>query len=239
MAREGFVVYHELLEGLTPFSDAECGRLLKAMLKYSMTGEPEELSGNERFIWPTIAQRIDKDRDAYTARCETNRKNASERKRTQANDSDCSQLNKTKLNINQTKQEQNQTTGDIQEPSLDSSIGDRTENESVSAAAPLAPPEKAKKEPMHKHGEFGWVLLTDTQYSALLEKLGAEELGRCIVYIDQAAQSTGNKNRWKDWNLVIQRCAREGWGKRQNGGSGQKRTFADVYRDRQERGRQG
>ena len=65
----------------------------------------------------------------------------------------------------------------------------------------------------HAHGEYGWVKLTDEQYDRLLDDLGAQELERCIRYVDESAQSTGNKNKWKDWNLVIRKCSRDGWGK--------------------------
>lgn len=65
----------------------------------------------------------------------------------------------------------------------------------------------------HKYGDYGWVKLTDAQYEKLANDLGVDELKRCIQYIDESAQSTGNKNKWKDWNLVIRRCSREGWGK--------------------------
>ncbi len=66
---------------------------------------------------------------------------------------------------------------------------------------------------VHAHGEYGWVKLTDEQYDRLLDDLGAQELERCIRYVDESAQSTGNKNKWKDWNLVIRKCSRDGWGK--------------------------
>ena len=74
--------------------------------------------------------------------------------------------------------------------------------------------EKAKKpKPVrHKCGKYGWVQLTNEERDRLKEDLGVEELIRCITYIDEAAQSNGNKNKWKDWNLVIRRCHREGWG---------------------------
>ena len=75
-----------------------------------------------------------------------------------------------------------------------------------------APPKKAKPE-RHKYGEYGWVLLTLEQHARLLADLGPEELSRCIKYIDESAQSNGNKNKWRDWNLVIRRCSREGWGR--------------------------
>lgn len=84
-------------------------------------------------------------------------------------------------------------------------------------------PEKPTKQPAHKYGEYGWVKLTDKQYEKLLADLGEEELLRCITYIDESAQSTSNKNKWKDWNLVIRRCSKGGWANHGKSGS---------YRDR-------
>lgn len=75
MAREYFCAYHSLLESLTPYGDAELGRLFRACLQYSMTGEEPDLRGNERFIWPTLKQGIDRDRAAYGAKCESNQRN--------------------------------------------------------------------------------------------------------------------------------------------------------------------
>lgn len=79
MAREGFVAYHEWLDSLAPLTDEECGRLFRACLQYSKTGEAPEPTGNERFLWPTFAQKIDKDRAAYEARCQTNKANRGKR----------------------------------------------------------------------------------------------------------------------------------------------------------------
>ena len=75
MAREYFCAYHSFLESLTPYSDAECGRLFRACLVYSRSGDEPELHGNERFIWPTLKQWIDRDRENYEAKCRTNREN--------------------------------------------------------------------------------------------------------------------------------------------------------------------
>lgn len=97
---------------------------------------------------------------------------------------------------------------------------------------------KPKSEIKYKYGEYGWVQLSDEQYGSLLRDLGQVELDRCISYIDESAQSSGNKNRWKDWNLVIRRCHREGWGlRRQSYGQAQApkqqaggNPFADMLR---------
>ena len=72
-------------------------------------------------------------------------------------------------------------------------------------------------EKAHARGEYGWVKLTDTQYARLQKDLGQEELDRCIRYIDESAQGTHNKNKWSDWNLIVRKCSREGWGKERIG----------------------
>lgn len=69
----------------------------------------------------------------------------------------------------------------------------------------------------HKYGEYGWVRLSAEEYDRLLNELGEAELTRCITYVDESAQSNGNKNKWKDWNLVIRKCARDRWGMSKGG----------------------
>lgn len=87
-----------------------------------------------------------------------------------------------------------------------------SKRESTPAADKSSAAPSENKPVKHKHGEYGWVLLTDEQYSRLVADLGEIELARCIAYIDESAQSTGNKNRWKDWNLVLRKCSKNGWG---------------------------
>lgn len=93
------------------------------------------------------------------------------------------------------------------------SVDKRSIEGSAEGGAPkpggTAAPEKPER---HKHGQYGWVKLSDAEYSNLLNDLGETELNRCITYVDESAQSNGNRNKWKDWNLVIRKCHREGWG---------------------------
>lgn len=57
-----FLRYEETLE---PLSDAEKGRLFMALLKYARTGEVPQLTGNERFLFPTLKQQADRDKEEY------------------------------------------------------------------------------------------------------------------------------------------------------------------------------
>lgn len=76
------------------------------------------------------------------------------------------------------------------------------------APAGAAPSVEAKK----SFGEYGWVKLTESEYNRLLNDLGKAEVNRCIAYVDESAKMTGNKNKWRDWNLVVRKCHREQWG---------------------------
>ena len=90
-------------------------------------------------------------------------------------------------------------------------------------------PPKSNPPQRNKHGEYGWVKLTEDEYARLLKDYGPAELERCIQYVDQAAQKTGNKNKWKDWNLVIRSCHREGWGRRQQYQPKGREALEEIY----------
>ena len=76
MAINSYVcLYSSYLETLKPFTDAEIGRIVMAMLTYAGTGQEPEFSGNERFIWPSIKSQIDRDQKSYQDKCEKNRLN--------------------------------------------------------------------------------------------------------------------------------------------------------------------
>lgn len=70
------------------------------------------------------------------------------------------------------------------------------------------------KEKRKKHGDNGRVLLTDEELERIYRDFGEEETKKCIEYIDEAAAINGNKNKWKNWNLVIRKCHREQWHKK-------------------------
>lgn len=65
-----------------------------------------------------------------------------------------------------------------------------------------------------KYGVNGWVRLTDAELSRLYSEFGSKEVNRCIEYIDESAEINCNKNKWKNWNLVIRKCHREQWHKK-------------------------
>lgn len=60
MVRSYTALPHEYLEEMQELSDAEYGRLVRALQKYSMFGEMDKLSGNERFFIKRVCNREDR-----------------------------------------------------------------------------------------------------------------------------------------------------------------------------------
>ena len=70
MAKNYIMLHYDFNEATQSLSDAECGRLVKAMVEYARGGEVPEsaLVGSERHIFPMFRLQIDRDNHAYEAR---------------------------------------------------------------------------------------------------------------------------------------------------------------------------
>lgn len=76
MAREYFCAYYSYLASMRNLSDAECGRLFRALLQYGSAGDKSiNLQGRESIAFDFMAAQIDRDNEAYSERCQKNRKN--------------------------------------------------------------------------------------------------------------------------------------------------------------------
>lgn len=69
---------------------------------------------------------------------------------------------------------------------------------------------KIKEQPKTR-SQYGWVRLTDTQYKKLIDEYGVDKIKWTIEKIDESAEITGNKNEWKNWNLVIRKAIKNNW----------------------------
>lgn len=218
--RQGFVLYHEIRKPLAILTDEQRGRLFLAILDYSEHGEIPEFGDMAldlafAFIRQTMdngaekwAETSEKRAAAGSAGGKQRVANALQAKQTQANASKPSKSSELELELE-----------------LEHELEPEQKDKGRAEARPRSPEEVA-----HKRGNYGWVKLTDKQYEKLLADLGEEELNRCITYIDESAQKTGNKNKWRDWNLVIRSCHREQWGMRQAPARRNKITTAEEYK---------
>ena len=193
-APDGFTIYREGLKTILLLPDEKAGRVIKAATTFFLDGvEPENFDLAEQMAFAVLQEEIEKALQRFEDTCVRNQKN-----RTKTSNHLSPQI----------------TTCDHLSPDV---------TECKQSSFELNGREENKEEfklILHRYGEYGWVKLTDKQHEKLVQELGEAELNRCIKLIDESAQSTGNKNRWKDWNLVIRRCHREGWGKNKTNDSG-------------------
>lgn len=76
MAKQKFVcLYLDYLENWSHYSDAQVGKIVRAMLAYALTGEAPNLKGQERYIWPSVKSQMDRDSEKYTSKCKSNQEN--------------------------------------------------------------------------------------------------------------------------------------------------------------------
>lgn len=188
MARDYTPIPFEFLDELDGLSDEEYGRLIRAMQKYSIDGNEPEISGTERLFWKRCKNTVDRYKASYESRYAANAENGSKGGRPRK-----------QTGFQETQKSQ---------PEPETKPKPKPYSPPLPPKGESAPAKQAKK----PHGEYGWVKLTDDEFSRLLNDFGEDEVKRCIAYVDESAQSTGNKNKWRDWNLVIRKCHRDGWG---------------------------
>ena len=88
--------------------DSEFGRLMRALLKYSMTGEPMALTGNERFYAKRVMARENRYQESYKKQSAINTKNGANGGRPGKNDEKATDENKTGAKPKETEVKRNE-----------------------------------------------------------------------------------------------------------------------------------
>ena len=178
----------------------ELGELLCAMMDYHFDDREPELTGILGVYWDFLKPDLDHARENYEKKAESGRKGGKRsgevRREMKQNEAQ------------QSKTKQGEQIESESKTESESKAESKTETESDGCSAPADAGLSLSK---RAYGEYGWVKLTDRQYRQLQAKMGEEALQDCIRYIDRSAQSTDNRNRWKDWYLILTRCYEEGW----------------------------
>jgi hypothetical protein len=172
----------------------QCGDLLLAMLEYQAEDkEPENLDQACAIFWSFVLEDLKRARLKYEQAVAKGKKGGRPSKKPE------------KAEESREKPKKGRTTTKTTSTTESTSISTTIDTGSAPADAAGICCEK------QSFGEFGWIKLTGQQYDKLRDQLGLEELHRCITYVDEAAQSTGNRNRWKDWYLIVRRCHENRW----------------------------
>ena len=73
MKLSGFICHDDYLKKTEKLSDAELGRVVRALMRYHATGEEVELDIKESMVFDFIRVDIDNQESAYRAKCEKNK----------------------------------------------------------------------------------------------------------------------------------------------------------------------
>lgn len=79
MTKNSFVVYHNYREKLQNLTDAQIGKLFRAMLDYSITGTEPKLTGILSIAFQFIKVTMDEDKQKYNKICQRNINNIQKR----------------------------------------------------------------------------------------------------------------------------------------------------------------
>lgn len=198
MAKKGVVMYYDLLEQLKDFTDEQFGKITRAMIKYDRDGiEPQFNDIEIRLAFNILKPTIDRNKQEYKEKCDKNRENINKRwKKQDTNEYDCIRMNTNYTDIDIDKDKEIDKDNNKKEIDKEKVEQSPTHTQSF-------------KEEKHKYGEFGWVKLTDTEYKRLASEFS--NIDEIIDGVDKYVQMTQNKNKYKDWNLVIRKAIREQW----------------------------
>ena len=220
MAKQETLTIFPEIEAITRMmTNEQFGELMRAVMAYRFRGEAYNGTDVAVFIaFQFMSNQVDRSETAKAARTKAanDRWNASADANTMQTDASAMQIDAKPMQTDANTMQTDASAMQIDAPIQSSPVHSIPIHKESIAAEPHAPAKKSRK----SYGQFGWVKLSDEDYNRLLNDLGEAEVKRCIAYIDEAAQATGNKNKWRDWNLVIRKCSRDGWGKQKQASYG-------------------
>lgn len=204
MARNYAALFHEYLDEMADLTDAEFGRLARALLVYSRTGEFPALNGNERLFKRRVIMQEDRAQENYVQVVEKNRTNGRLGGRprkpteTQNNPQKPTETQKTKIEI------ESEIKTEINTPLPNGNKGSK-------AATPLT-----------RETRFSPPSLDEVQ-AYIAERGSAVDAQQFIDFYACKGWMVG-KNRMKDWKAAVRT-----WEKRRKEEAGEKPTKQEYH----------
>lgn len=207
--KQGLYLFPEVEEITEDLTDAQFGELMRAAFAYRFRGEAYE--GTDpllRMAFRMISGQIQRGEQVRRRKKEA----ADARWHGKAEQSEEDTMQKDAEPMHEDAEDM-QSDAPIQSNPIQSIPVQSIPDHSVPVrSVPAASGRRTPPGQRSSYGKFGWIRLKPEEYAALEQTLGKDELHRCIDYLDETAQATGNRNKYKDWAVVIRRCSREGWG---------------------------
>lgn len=212
MGKPGVMFYFDIRPCIKRLTTEEKGQLFEAILDYGEFGSPPSFDDRLGIAWDFIQPKLDKDTALYGHKVAQRQYAVYVREARKRDNIPISFDEWSTLSDNEKSRLLSDGIGSYPTPTPASNSTPTPASASTDNIGAESRPTPTRQ----KYGSYGWVRLTEEEYTRLVADLGEAEALRCINYVDESAQSSGNKNRWKDWNLVVRKCHRDGWGLSKN-----------------------
>lgn len=210
MARNYAALFHEYLDEMADLTDAEFGRLARALLVYSRTGEFPALNGNERLFKRRVIMQEDRAQENYVQVVEKNRANGQLGGRprkpteTQRNPEKPTETQNNPQKPNETQKTQIEIESEINTPLPNGNKGSKA----------ATPPTRETR--------FSPPSLDEVQ-AYIAERGSAVDAQQFIDFYACKGWMVG-KNRMKDWKAAVRT-----WEKRRKEEAGEKPTKQEYH----------
>ena len=190
MAREYFCAYHSMLDQTKRLSDAELGRLFRALLSFSAEGVlPQGLSEKEAVAFDMLSSNIKRDIEAYEKQCKKNASNGSKGGRPRTKKSEKCKQNKASDDDESEKTERfskkpKKANGFLKSQEEEKEEEKEEEEEEYNNhSITLFARESARMN--YRGGELGGniVMLSDDQFASLCEILTVDEIDKYMAIV--------------------------------------------------------
>lgn len=214
MARNYAALFHEYLDEMADLTDAEFGRLARALLVYSRTGEFPALNGNERLFKRRVIMQEDRAQESYVQVVEKNRANGQlggrpkKPKETHRNPE-----KPTETQRNPTKPTETQKTQIEIESEIKTEINTPLPNGNKGSKAATPPTREARFSPPS---------LSEVQ-AYISERGSAVDAQQFIDFYASKGWMVG-KNRMKDWKAAVRT-----WEQRRKEEAGEHQTKQEYH----------
>ena len=190
MEKNSFIIYHKYRDILKDLTNEQVGILFRSIFDYEIDKTLPNLEGELKMAFNFVKTDLDFNSNKYNNICERNRKNGKYGGRPKKDQDDEKPKKPSGLFGNPKNPEKPKKPDNEYE----------YDNENIK-----------KKEIYKEKGEYGWVKLTDIQYEKLCKEYSKNYIDFVITKIDEYTQSNGNKNKYKDFNVVIRKAIRDKW----------------------------
>lgn len=201
--KKSFVIYTSWKRWLDGLNLEQKGKWLDWMLSYTNDEHPDFPQDQAVMIACMMAQdTLKRDLQKYEQRCERTNRINEERKRKKEEQS--------QNNIDTILQ---RSRTDIVSDNDNDNVNDNVNVNDISNDIDNKKndKEKASNEATHTYGEYKRIKLKDSQYKKLVDKFGENTTKLAITKLDEYVQSNNNKNKYKDFYLVLKKVIEEDW----------------------------